>query len=149
MPAHPDPLAHLEELARKKAQLEARMQAIDARQREIDRKNDNRIPEDHQQAVLIGGGVGLVVIALAIITPLRAAFDPRFRRNRKSRSGPWRAGWMEPRDIAHLARNKTGMPLALYGGKLLRYARTAGAGSRRRSFWPLMNSCAWDAWSRS
>lgn len=43
MPAHPDPLACLEELARKKAQLDARMQAIDARQQEIDRKNDVRI----------------------------------------------------------------------------------------------------------
>lgn len=43
MPAHPDPLACLEELARKTAQLEARMEAIDARQGEIDRKNDNRI----------------------------------------------------------------------------------------------------------
>ncbi len=43
MPAHPDPLARLEELAQKKAQLEARMQAIDARQQEIDRKNDDRI----------------------------------------------------------------------------------------------------------
>ena len=43
MPAHPDPLARLEELVQKKAQLDARMQAIDARQGEIDRKNDNRI----------------------------------------------------------------------------------------------------------
>jgi hypothetical protein len=43
MPAHSDHLAGLEELARKKAQLEARMQAIDARQQEIDRKNDDRI----------------------------------------------------------------------------------------------------------
>ncbi|XQZ47612.1 mobilization protein (plasmid) [Paracoccus yeei] len=43
MPAHPDPLARLEELVQKKAQLEARMEAIDARQGEIDRKNDDRI----------------------------------------------------------------------------------------------------------
>ncbi|GHG35748.1 hypothetical protein GCM10017322_38270 [Paracoccus aerius] len=43
MPAHPDPLTRLEELARKTAQLEARMQTINARQRETDRKNDNRI----------------------------------------------------------------------------------------------------------
>lgn len=43
MPAHPDPLARLDELAQKKAQLDARMQAIDARQGEIDRKNDDRI----------------------------------------------------------------------------------------------------------
>ena len=93
-------------------------------------KGFGRFPEDHQQAVLIGGGVGLVVIALAVITPLRAAFDPRFRRNRQSRSGPWRAGWMEPRDIARRARNKTGMPLALYGGKLLRYAKDDAKGWR-------------------
>ncbi|ARC39089.1 mobilization protein (plasmid) [Paracoccus yeei] len=43
MPAHPDPLARLEELVQKKAQLEARIEAIDARQGEIDRKNDDRI----------------------------------------------------------------------------------------------------------
>lgn len=93
-------------------------------------KGFGRLPEWHQQAVMIGAGLGLVALALVIITPLRAAFDPRIRRDRKSRSGPWRAGWMHPRDIARLARNKTGMPLARYNGKLLRYAKDDAKGWR-------------------
>jgi type IV secretion system protein VirD4 len=74
--------------------------------------------------------VGVVGLAIAISTPLTAAFNPRIRRNRNSRTGPWQAGWMEPTDIAKLARNKSGLPLALHKGKILRYAKNDAQGWR-------------------
>jgi type IV secretion system protein VirD4 len=82
-----------------------------------------RYSEPQQQAMAISFALGVFGIALAVAAPLVAIFNPRIGRNRKSRTGPWQAGWMDPRDIAHLARNKTGLPLALHNGKLLRYQK--------------------------
>ena len=82
-----------------------------------------RYSESQQQAMAISFALGAFGIALAVAAPLAAIFNPRIGRNRKSRTGPWQACWMDPRDIAHLARNKTGLPLALHKGKLLRYQK--------------------------
>lgn len=83
-----------------------------------------------QQAASVSLGLGLMCLALAITLPVRAAFDPKYRKDRKSRSGPWRAGWMKPSDVRYLASNKTGLPLAIHDGKLLRYKKNDAKGWR-------------------
>lgn len=88
-------------------------------------KNLGRYSEVTQQAIAISFGLGLVLFVGAAALPLRAAFDPKYRKDRKSRSGPWRAGWMKPQDMAQLAKNKSGLPLAVHKGKILRYPREA------------------------
>jgi type IV secretion system protein VirD4 len=87
-------------------------------------------PAATQQAISVSFALGAFGAALAIGLPLGAIFNPRIGRNRKSRTGPWQAGWMDPRDIAHMARNKTGLPLALHKGKLLRYVKNDAKGWR-------------------
>jgi type IV secretion system protein VirD4 len=87
-------------------------------------------PSSTQQAISISFVLGTVGAALAIGLPLRAIFNPRMGRNRKSRTGPWQAGWMDPRDITRMARNKIGLPLALHKGKLLRYIKDDTKGWR-------------------
>ena len=82
-----------------------------------------RYSDLQKQAMAISFSLGAFGLAVAVSTPLMAIFNPRIGRNRKSRTGPWQAGWMDPRDIAHMARNKTGLPLALHKGKLLRYQK--------------------------
>ncbi|QVQ38614.1 type IV secretory system conjugative DNA transfer family protein (plasmid) [Pseudochrobactrum algeriensis] len=93
-------------------------------------KRLNRYSALHQQALLISLALGVAVGALAIIIPLGSILNPRIGRNRKSNTGPWQAGWMSPRDIASLASNKTGLPLALHNGKLLRYQKNDAKGWR-------------------
>lgn len=80
-----------------------------------------------QQAASVSFGLGLMCLAFAVTLPVRAAFDPKYR---KSRSGPWRAGWMKPADVRYLASNKTGMLLAIHDGKLLRYKKNDAKGWR-------------------
>lgn len=84
----------------------------------------------HQEAMIVSFGLGFLALGSAVVVPLVAVFNPRIGRNRKSRTGPWQAGWMSPRDIAYLARNKTGIPLALHNGKLLRYHKDDARGWR-------------------
>lgn len=84
----------------------------------------------HKQAMLISFALGVAFGALAIIIPLGSILNPRISRNRKSNTGPWQAGWMAPSDIASLAKNKTGLPLALHNGKLLRYLKNDAKGWR-------------------
>ncbi|MCB5411963.1 type IV secretory system conjugative DNA transfer family protein [Pseudogemmobacter faecipullorum] len=86
--------------------------------------------EPERQAMAVSSAIGLGLLAIVVLAPLTAVFNPKIGRNRKSRTGPWRAGWMDPRDIAQLARNKTGLPLALFKGKLLRYAKNDARGWR-------------------
>lgn len=76
-----------------------------------------------KQAMAISLVLGLTGLVIALTSPILAVLNPRMGRNRKSRTGPWQAGWMDPGDIAQLKRNKTGLPLALHKGKLLRYAK--------------------------
>jgi len=85
-----------------------------------------RFTQVQQIAIWISLAIGVLGLALAIATPLSAAFNPRIRRDRASKTGPWQAGWMAPTDIAQLARNKAGLPLALHRGKLLRYVNDGG-----------------------
>jgi len=59
-----------------------------------------------------------------------AAFKPHIGADLSAKEGPGRAGWMDPRDIAQLARNKVGLPLALHKGKLLRYVKNDAKGWR-------------------
>ena len=93
-------------------------------------KGLGRYSELQQHAMTNTFAVGLLTGALAIGLPLLAIFNPRIGRNRKSRTGPWQAGWMDPRDVAQLARNKTGLPLALHKDKLLRYVKNDAKGWR-------------------
>ncbi|RAK06668.1 type IV secretion system protein VirD4, partial [Salipiger aestuarii] len=89
-----------------------------------------RYSDPQKQAMAISFALGACGVAIAVSTPLMAIFNPRIGRNRKSRTGPWQAGWMDPRDIAQLKRNKTGLPLALHKGKLLRYVKNDAKGWR-------------------
>lgn len=89
-----------------------------------------RYSDPQQTAMAISFGLGAFGVAVAVSAPLVAIFNPRIGRNRKSRTGPWQAGWMDPRDIAQLARNKTGLPLALHKGRLLRYVKNDAKGWR-------------------
>lgn len=84
----------------------------------------------HKQALLISLAFGITVGVLAIIIPLGSILNPRIGRNRKSNTGPWQSGWMASSDIASLARNKVGLPLALHNGKLLRYLKNDAKGWR-------------------
>ncbi len=93
-------------------------------------KGLKRYSEHQQQAMAISFVLGAVGIVVAVSTPLVAIFNPRIGNNRKSRTGPWQAGWMNPGDIAHLKRNKTGLPLALHKGRLLRYVKNDAKGWR-------------------
>ena len=93
-------------------------------------KGLSRYSEPHKQAMLISFALGVTIAALAIIIPLGSILNPRIGRDRKSNSGPWQAGWMNPSDIASLAKNKTGLPLALHNGKLLRYLKNDAKGWR-------------------
>lgn len=89
-----------------------------------------RYSDPQKQAMAISFSLGAFGVAVAVSTPLMAIFNPRIGRNRKSRTGPWQAGWMDPRDIARLAHNKIGLPLALHKGKLLRYMKDDTKGWR-------------------
>lgn len=93
-------------------------------------KGLSRYSEPQKQAMLISLALGTTIGFLAIIIPLGSVLNPRIGRNRKSNTGPWQAGWMSPRDVASLARNKVGLPLALYQGKLLRYLKNDAKGWR-------------------
>lgn len=87
-------------------------------------------PAPHKEAMAVSFALGAFCVVVAISTPLGAIFYPRIDHNRQSRTGPWKAGWMKPSDVAHLKRNKTGLPLALHQGKLLRYAKNDAQGWR-------------------
>ena len=86
-----------------------------------------RLSEPTQKiANAVAIATGGVAIVFAIGLPLRALFDQRVPRDRRGKDGPWNAGWMAPADIAVLARNKVGLPLARHGRSILRYAAAKG-----------------------
>lgn len=89
-----------------------------------------RYSDPQKQAMAISFALGAFGVTVLVSIPLVAIFNPRIGRNRKSRTGPWQAGWMDPRDIAQLAHNKAGLPLALHKGKLLRYVKNDVKGWR-------------------
>ncbi|WP_299822666.1 type IV secretory system conjugative DNA transfer family protein [uncultured Jannaschia sp.] len=86
--------------------------------------------EIQRSAMLLAFAIGLMGIAAAIALPLAPLINPRVGKDRAARSGPWRAGWMAPADVARLARNRTGLPLAHHEGRLLRYAKDDAKGWR-------------------
>ncbi|MEO9652439.1 MAG: type IV secretory system conjugative DNA transfer family protein, partial [Roseobacter sp.] len=90
----------------------------------------NRYSDLQTIAIMMSFCLGVGALMIAISLPLTAAFNPRIRRNRTSRTGPWQAGWMDPRDVAKLARNKTGLPLGVVNGKMLRYVKDDAGGWR-------------------
>ena len=53
-----------------------------------------RYSDPQKQAMAISFSLGAFGVAVAVSTPLMAIFNPRIGRNRKSRTGPWQAGWM-------------------------------------------------------
>ena len=57
-------------------------------------KQLSQYPKADKIAMLITGGIGIVSLILAIGLPITGTLNPRIRRNRQSRSGPWKAGWM-------------------------------------------------------
>lgn len=61
-----------------------------------------------------------------IITPIRAGSPI----NRNAADGPWTGNWMEPSRVQMLARNRTGLPLGLKNGKILRYQPDLSRGWR-------------------
>ncbi|MEN8742248.1 MAG: hypothetical protein ABF308_21090, partial [Phaeobacter gallaeciensis] len=85
---------------------------------------------DHRQAIAVSVIVGITCLAISVAAPLIAAFDRRIGVDRTSNTGPWRAGWMPPSEISQLTRNRTGLPLALHEGKLLRYQKNDKIGWR-------------------
>lgn len=93
-------------------------------------KGLSQYSDTHKQAMLITLALGLSVGALAVMIPLGVFSNSRIGSNRKSTIGPWQAGWMSPQDIDDLADNKTGLPLALHNGKLLRYMKNDAKGWR-------------------
>ena len=80
--------------------------------------------------MLLTFGIGALGLVAALALPLAALVTPRIGKARAARSGPWRAGWMAPADVARLARNRTGLPLARHKGRLLRYAKTPAKGAK-------------------
>jgi type IV secretion system protein VirD4 len=73
----------------------------------------------------IAAVIPLTFVGLEIAGILRANTS-----DRTSRSGPWQARWMLPSEIQFLKRNRTGLPLGLLGGALLRYEPQPDAGWR-------------------
>ena len=78
--------------------------------------------EQDAVALVVGGSALLGALGVAL-SPVRALGG--HRGDRAARGGPWRAGWMPAQDVARLARNKTGLPLAKHRGRVLRYAPEA------------------------
>jgi len=89
-------------------------------------------PYSDEQIVAIWVAVGLATVCfgLAVGLPIAAMRAPRLEENRASVTGPWKADWMSARDIAYLKTNRTGLPLALHDGRLLRYKKADAAGWR-------------------
>ena len=81
-----------------------------------------------ENKILLAFGIGGFCLAGAGALPLAAILNPRIGRDRAAPTGPWEADWMDKRDIAYLARNKTGTPLARHKGKLLRYTADVDKG---------------------
>ncbi|MGR3704071.1 type IV secretory system conjugative DNA transfer family protein [Sulfitobacter sp.] len=89
-----------------------------------------RYSDPHKHAMAASFVLGSFGIVVSVSAPMAATFNPRIGNNRKSRSGPWQAGWMDPGDIAYLKRNKSGLPLALHRGRLVRYVKNDANGWR-------------------
>lgn len=87
-------------------------------------------PDSQKQAMMVSIGLGVSTSIVAIWSPLSAIIRPAPDEERNSASGPWTACWMEPSDIAYLRQNRSGLPLALHKGKILRYAKNDAKGWR-------------------
>lgn len=87
-------------------------------------------PESQKQAMMVSVGLGASTAIVAIWCPVSAFLRPDPGQERNSADGPWTACWMDPSDIAYLRQNKTGLPLALHRGKILRYMKNDAKGWR-------------------
>ena len=87
-------------------------------------------PDSQKQAMMVSVGLGVSTAIVAIWCPASAVLRPDPGQERNSADGPWTACWMEPSDIAYLRQNKTGLPLALHRGKILRYMKNDAKGWR-------------------
>lgn len=85
---------------------------------------------DQKLAMILAAAVGMLCLTLAVLVPCAAFSSKRIGTDRKASAGPWQAAWMDSRDIAHLAGNKTGLPLALHQRRLLRYVKNDVKGWR-------------------
>lgn len=78
--------------------------------------------EPEHKAMAISATLGALSLIVTVCMPFLAIWIIR-RRAAASRSESLQADWITPFDITQLGRNKTGLPLAVYQDKLLRYRK--------------------------
>ncbi len=79
----------------------------------------DRLPDAQMQTFIVSLVIGLLPIAGFAIWGL-ARFAPQ-GRPRIATNGPWRARWMNRREILQLRHNAKGLPLGMVDGAILRY----------------------------
>lgn len=77
------------------------------------------------------GWVILAGAAIAVLTFLYGMFGRDWMRDwrrkhpidRTAEGGPWRGGFLDEADLKYLTAHKTGMPLGIHAGKIVRYVK--------------------------
>jgi type IV secretion system protein VirD4 len=83
--------------------------------------------DDYPELVLRALGmtfvVGVAALFGALAFPVLGFRATRIGADRQAKGGPWTATWMPPHQVAELAANRTGLPLARHQGRVLRYRK--------------------------
>lgn len=74
--------------------------------------------------------IGMAALLSALALPVLGLRGTRIGTDRRAKGGPWTAAWMPPRQVAELAANRTGLPLARHQGRILRYRKDERRGWR-------------------